>query len=296
MQDSRYALRLLRHNRGFALTAIGSIALGIASCTAIVSLVYTLLLRPLPVPGAQDIVSIYGASKSKGGFGSVSLPDYRDLAARDDLFEGVAGYVRLPAFMDAGDESERVVTEVATGNYHGLLQLRPAAGRLIAPADDRFGAPLVAVLSHRYWRQRFAANPAVVGTQVRINGQSVEIAGVAPASFTGVLIDWYGTPDLWMPLAQLPAISASFARLGGHDKRGMPILQLVARMRSAVGVEQANAALRAHAQRLSGAYPSSNADTTFIALPTARARFWPGRRGAATDLAAACSPRSSFYC
>jgi macrolide transport system ATP-binding/permease protein len=286
LQDVRYALRLLGRNRGFALTAIGSIALGIASCTAIVSLVYTLLLRPLPVPRAQDIVSIYGASKSKGGFGPISVPDYMDLAARDDVFEGVGGYIRLPAFMDAGVESERVVTEVVTGNYHALFHLRPAAGRLMTPADDQFGAPLVAVLSHRFWRQRFDANPSVVGVQVRINGQSVEIVGVAPASFTGVLLDWYGTPDLWMPLAQLSAISPSFKRLGAYDKRSIPILQLVARMRSGLRVEQVNAALHAHAERLSREYPSSKADATFVALPSAQARFWPGRRGAAIDLAA----------
>lgn len=285
IQDARYALRLLRHNPGFALTALGSIALGIAGCTAIVSLVYTLLLRPLPVSRPHEIVSVYGASKSKGGFLPISIPDYTDLAARDDVFQGVAGYVRLPAFMDAGDESERVITEIATGNYHTLFQLSPAAGRLMSPSDDRFGTPLVAVLSHRYWRQRFAANPAVVGEQVRINGQSVEIVGVAPASFNGVMLDWYGAPDLWMPLAQLPVISPSFKRVGAHDKRSIPVLQLVARMRSGVGVDQANAALRAHAQQLALDHPSK-ADATFIAMPSAQARFWPGRRSAAINLAA----------
>jgi putative ABC transport system permease protein len=180
MQDTRYALRVLRHHPGFAVTAILSIAVGIAACTAIVSLVYTLLFRPLAVSRAQDIVSIYGSSRTTGGFGSVSVRDYRDLLSRGDIFESVAGYVRLPAFMEVGDDSERVVTEVATGTYHALFGLRPAQGRLMTRDYDRVGAPLIAVLSHRYWRQRFGASPSVVGTHVRINGQAVEIVGVAP--------------------------------------------------------------------------------------------------------------------
>jgi hypothetical protein len=89
-----------------------------------------------------------------------------------------------------------------------------------------------------------------------------------------------------MPLAQLPAISSRFARLNAHDRRDVAVLQLVGRIQRGVGVDQVGAALRAHAQQLSGEYPTSHADATFIALLTAQARFWPGRRGAAIDLAA----------
>lgn len=285
MQDTRYAVRLLARHPGFALTAIGSIAVGIAACTAIVSLVYTLLFRPLDVARAGDIVSIYGSSKVSAGFGGISAPDYRDLAASAGVFEELAGYIRLPAFMDAGDESEHVITEVATGNYHAVFGLRPAHGRLMTPDDDRPGAPLVAVLGHRFWRQRFGANPHVVGTHVRINNQPVEIVGVAPPTFAGILIDWYGAPDLWMPFAQLGAINSRFARLKASERRNMPILQLAGRVRPGVTVEQVNAVLRGQAQRLAREYPASNAERTFVALSSAHARFWPGRRGAAMDLA-----------
>lgn len=285
LQDARHTLRVLGHNPGFATTVVGSMAVGIAACTAIVSLVYTLLFRPLDVPRAQDIVSIYSASNVRGGFGAVSVPDYRDLMKRRDIFDNVAGYIRLPAFMELADESERVVAEIATGTYHTLFGLRPAQGRLITANDDRIGTPIVAVISHRYWRQRFGASPGAIGTHVRINGQPVEIIGVAPASFTGVLLDWYGAPDLWLPLAQLPTIIPRFARLNAQERRDIPTLQLVGRKRPELSVEQVNAALRSHAIQLSREYPTSHADTTFLALQSAQARFWPGRRGAALNLA-----------
>ena len=192
LRDLHYACRVLLRHPGFTATAILSIACGIAACTAVFSLIYTLLLRPIAVPRAEDVVSIYGMSKAKGTFGAgLSIPNYRDLAARTDLFEGAAAYVRLPQLVDSGDETERVVAEVATANYHTLLGLRPALGRLLTMADDRPGAEGVVVLSDSYWRRRFAANPHAIGQHLRVNGMPFEIVGVAPATFSGVLLDWY---------------------------------------------------------------------------------------------------------
>ncbi len=197
LREIRYALRLLHRNPGFAACAMLSMACGIAACTAVLTLVYALLLRPLSVPHAERVVSIYGVSKAKGTFrAGVSIPDYRDLATRSDLFDGIGAYVRLPILGDAGDEPERLIAEVCTGTYHTMLGLRPAYGRFFTSDDDRPGAAAVAVLSYQFWRRRFNANPDVIGRLFRINGTAFQIVGVAPASFSGVLLDWFGPPNL----------------------------------------------------------------------------------------------------
>jgi predicted permease len=286
LRDVRYALRLLSRNPGFAATAIISMACGIAACTAVFSLVYTVLLRPLPVPRAEEVVSIYGASREKGTLKALSMPDYRDLAAPSDLFDGVGAYFRTPLLVDAGDESERVSVELPTGNYHTMLGLRPALGRLILPEDDRTGAPAVVVLSDAFWRRRFDARPSAIGRQLRINDVPFEIVGVAPASFTGVLLDWYGAPDVWLPLSQFGRFNTRLQKLGILTKRDLPWLQVTARLKPGVTVDAATAALQAKATNLAREYPASNADTTFTAMPTSRARFWPGRRGVVIDFAA----------
>jgi len=286
VRDLLYAWRVLLRNPGFAATAILSMAGGIAACTAVFSLVYTLLLRPLAVPHADSILSIYSVSKTTGTFSAgTSLPNYRDLAARTDLFEGVAAYVRVPILVDSGDETERVAAEIATANYHTLLGLRPGLGRLLTDADDHPGAASVVVLSDSYWRRRFAASPGAIGQQLRVNGVGFEIVGVAPASFAGVLLDWYGAPDVWVPLSQIGMVSKHLAELRLETQRQHGWLQLTARLRDGVSVASATAALQTEAEQLSRTYPTSNAEVTFTALLASRARFWPGRRGAAIDFA-----------
>jgi putative ABC transport system permease protein len=287
MTEWRQAMRLLRRSPAFAAASVLSMALATAACTAVGSFFYLLLLRPLPVPDPGAIVSIYNTSLTKGGFGSLSMPDYRDLAARDDLFETVGAYVRLPLLLDDGARSDRIYAEVPTGNYHGLLRLRPAVGRLLTPEDDRPGAPTVMVVSHRFWEQRFARSPDVIGRVVRINGQPVEIVGVMPDTFRGVLLDWGGAPDVWLPIGHLTRVSPAFARAAVETTRGAPWLQVTARLRANVTLETAAAGLRQQAAVLARDHPVSNGDTTFSIVSTSRARIWPGRRAEAVDLARA---------
>jgi predicted permease len=283
LRDIRYAGRILLRNAGFAVTAIGSTACGIAGCTAVFTLVYALLFRPLAVPRAEDLVSIYGLSQTKGSLEAMSLPDYQDLAAHSEVFEGVGAYFRQPILTESEGEAERATAELATGNYHALLGLRPVAGRMLRAEDDRPGAPGVVVLSEAFWRRQFAGRADAIGRLLRVNGAQYEIVGIAPASFTGVLVDWYAAPDVWMPLAQLGAINKRFERLGIATHRDFRWLQVTARLRDGVTVDAADAALRAQAQQLARAYPDTNRDEMFTAMSTSHARFWPGRRGAAAN-------------
>lgn len=285
-QDVRYALRLLLRSRGFAATAIVSMACGIAACVAVFSLTYAILFRPLPVARAEDVIAIYGGSRTKGTLASISMPDYQDLARRSDLFDGIGAYFRSSLVVDTEDGSERVAAEMPTGQYHTMLGLRPALGRLILPDDDRAGAQPVIVLSEAYWRRRFGADPSAIGRTLRVQNVTFEIVGVAPAAFSGVLLDWYGAPDVWLPLAQLERINARFARLGILQKRETPWLQVTARLKRGVDVPTATAALQAHASNVAREYPRTHADISFWVTPTSHARFWPGRRASVLDFAA----------
>jgi putative ABC transport system permease protein len=286
LRDIRYACRILWKNPGFATAAVLAMACGIGACTAVFTLVYTLLLRPLAVPHADDLVSIYALSKSKAAFSAVSMPDYRDLATHTETFEAVGAYFRYPVLLAVGDDPERANTELSSGNYHEMLRVRAALGRMLQPDDDRQGAPAVVVLSDRLWRRRYGASPDVIGRSLRLNGASFEIVGVAPPSFVGVLLDWYGAPDTWVPLSQLGTISKRFGRSAIATRRDQGWLQVTARLRPGVRVEAAAAVLQMHAEQLAHDYPTTNRDVTFTAMPTSRARFWPGRRGTVIDFAA----------
>lgn len=286
MSDVRYACRLLLRNPAFAIAAVLAMACGIAACTAVFSLAYGVLLRPLNVPSAGDVVSIYGVSRTQGTLQPVSMPDYRDLAAPSEAFEGVGAYFRSPVFMAFGDESERDVTEMVSGNYHDMLGVRATLGRMLRPGDDRPGAPAVVVLSDRLWRRRFDASRDVIGRSLRLNGALFEIVGVAPGSFEGVLLDWYAAPDTWVSLSQREALSKRFGRFALDTRRDISWLQVTARLRPGVRIEGANAVLQARAAQIARDSPASKRDLGFTAMPASRARFWPGRRDVVIDFAA----------
>lgn len=284
-RDLRFALRVLVGNPAFALTAILSIALGIAACTAVFSFAYTLLLRPLSAPGAEQLVSIYGVSRSKGSLLAVSTPDYHDLAVRTDVFESVGAYFRSPVFVEVDGGADRVNAELPTGNHHQLIGVRAVLGRMLGAGDDRPGAPAVVVISESFWRRRMAARQDAIGRVVRISGRAFEIVGVAPASFKGVLLDWYGAPDLWLPLSSAGTVFQRIAKSSPEARRDFRWLQVTARLRPGVTVEAATAALRAQGEQLSRVWAATNGDVTFMATLSAHARFWPERRGSVIGFA-----------
>ncbi len=285
LRDMRHAFRVLRRSPAFTAAAVMAMACGIAACTAVLSLTYALLLRPLDVPRAEDIVSIYGISRSQGTLRAVSMPDYRDLATRSDVFEDVGAYFRSPVFVASTDETERTTTELVSGNYHDMLGVRAALGRMLRPEDDRPGAPAVVVISDRLWRARFESRADVIGRSLRLNGKPFEIVGVAPPSFVGVLLDWYGGPDTWVPLSQRTTLAKRFERFALDTRRDLPWLQVTARLRPGVSIETAKAFLQVRADQMTRDYPGSNRDVTFTAMRTSHARFWPGRRDTVIDFA-----------
>ena len=183
--DVRYALRWLRRSPAFTAIAIASLAIGIGFNTALFTLVDALLFRPLPVERVDRLVDVF-TSSDNDQYVTSSYPDFLDLKSQNQVFSDMLGY--SPAFgaVKLTDRARLAMSETVTGNYFQLLGLRPAAGRLLVPADDKPGATRVAVISYRLWNREYGLSPSAVGQPIHIHGQPYTIVGVAPRTFTGM--------------------------------------------------------------------------------------------------------------
>lgn len=243
LRDLRTALRGLRHAPGFTLVAALTLALGIAATTTIFTLVNAIFLRPLPgVVQPAGLVRIF-ASRRDGGHvirnGSLSYTDVEALAARRDLFAGVAAHGVQRVAFGSGDAATTEEAALVTRGYFGVFGVRAAAGRLFTPEEHVPGGPVsVAVLSHRLWIDRFGGDPAVVGRTVQVNAHPVQIVGVAPAAFRGFDIE--NEPALWIPEAAAPVLRAGDETLLTKNARW---LRVVARRRDDVSRARIDAAL-----------------------------------------------------
>jgi predicted permease len=233
-QDTSYAVRSLRHNLGFALAVVLSLAVGIGANTAIFTLIDALLLRPLPVPAADELVVIGDPGRPNGvSEGSLrtdlfSYPVYQELSRRPPLLRGLAatgparrldltdnappdsatlGRAVLGSSAGSGgaDEGDHPRGRLVSGNYFAVLGVPTLIGRPLTVDDGRVanGSPVV-VLSHAYWQRRFAGDPGVLGRTVTINRVPFTVVGVTPPGFTGEVVG--RMTDLWMPITMAPAL------------------------------------------------------------------------------------------
>jgi putative ABC transport system permease protein len=191
-QDVRYALRTFRRNPGFALVAILSLTLGIGANTALFQVVNAVRLQSLPVADPASLVEVrlVDMDGARGNFSTwhsaVTYPIWQAIAARQQAFSGMFAWGGATFTLSSGGEIRTARGLWVTGDMFPLLGLRPAAGRLLTPDDDRAGCAPRAVLSHAFWRREYGGNPAVVGQPLALNSRATEIVGVAPASFLGL--------------------------------------------------------------------------------------------------------------
>ena len=190
LRDLRYSLRSLRKSPVFLAVAVLSLALGIGANTAIFTLVYQLILQPLPVRNPEQIVMLAGRGKHYGGNNGpdrLSYPMYQEIRDKNAVFSGM--FCTNPNSVSASFQgsSELIGADFVSGNFFPVLGITAAAGRVFTASDDLIqgGHPL-AVLSHGYWRSHFASDPAIVGKQIVVNGRSLTIIGVSAAGFDGV--------------------------------------------------------------------------------------------------------------
>src|SRR5215831_8082599 len=198
--DIRFALRWLRKSPGFAFVAVASLAIGIGFNTALFTIVDALLFKPLPVAAPERLVDVF-TSDSTGAmqFSTSSYPDYLDLAARNDVFDGIAGYSPMFAALNLDDRSRLAMGEIVTGNYFSLFGVGAAIGRTIGLDDDKPTAPRVVMVSYRYWTRELGSASDIVGRSIRIRGNAYSIVGVTPEWFHGMVPVL--APELWLPVA-----------------------------------------------------------------------------------------------
>jgi predicted permease len=250
LKDIRYALRQLRKSPAFTLTVIVTLALGIGANTAVFTLFDRVLLRMLPVERPKELVRFewHGAfSGSMSSFGGdtdnyFSYPMYKDLRDQNHAFAGILAADKTNVGVSWHNQAENQDAEVVSGNYFQLLGLKPALGRLLTPQDDTAkNANPVLVLSHDYWKTRFAASRDVVGQIVLINGHSFTILGVAPDNFDSVIGGY--KPGIFIPISMVDIAMPWMAPHDNLNNHQSVWLTLVARLNPGVSIPQAEASL-----------------------------------------------------
>ncbi|MDQ3169293.1 MAG: ABC transporter permease [Acidobacteriota bacterium] len=228
-QDMKYALRVLIKDRSFSATVLLTLAICIGANAAIFAIVQSVLLRPLPVPEADRLVTVFN-SYPKAGVGRASngIPDYFDRRAGVSAFEEQALYRRSSATVGFDTGAERLAGVQATPSLFPMLRAQAASGRVLQESDGEPGNELKVIISHGLWQSRFAADAAIVGKEMRINGRQFTIVGVMPADFQFLWSDI----SLWTPLAFTPDQRSD-------QNRHSNSYQMVGRLKPGASVEQA---------------------------------------------------------
>ena len=258
-QDLRQGTRMLVKNPGFSLVAILSIAIGVGANAAMFSVADGLILRPLPVPDANELVTV-SATTPTGEVRSnvISYPDYADLRDRARSFEGLAATRGVSASIALRrDESTRGTYGLAvSSNFFDVLRVRPALGRTFVPEEDRIaGRDAVVVLAHETWTQQFDADPGIVGREIRLTGTVFTVIGVAPDGFTGP--DHFLPPAFYVTLAMLPTLDVG-AQSDLLEQRDVRALRVIGRLKPEASVAQAGQEVEAIARALSQEHPATN--------------------------------------
>jgi putative ABC transport system permease protein len=254
-QDLRYGVRLLRRSPGFTAAALVALALGIGSTTAVFTLLDRVVLRPLPYPDPNRLATVWATNGAKGltheGLSPVNFLDYRALT--HVFTDAAAWWYPQVNLTESGREPLRVPAIETSANFFSVLGVQPMLGAGI-PAAPLYSHELIAVISHRLWRERFASDPAIVGRTITLNDEAFTVVGVMPAGF-----DYPKGTDVWERLNWNP----------GQHSRSAHFMEAVFRLAPGVTLERADGELRAVAARLAADHPATNAGWGVRANPLA---------------------------
>jgi putative ABC transport system permease protein len=242
-QDVRYGLRTLRMNRAFAASAVLTLALGIGATTAIFSLVYAVLLRPLPMAEPEHVVRIYdtNAKLRLSAFASSEV-NVRDWERRANSFAALAAFRGVDLNLSHGAMLERVSGYAVTPAFWKAVGRQPLLGRTFAADEHRQGRHRVLLLSEGLWRRAFGADPAVLGRSVLLSNEAYTIVGVSPSSFG------FGEEiDMITPLGE-----------GMDSGRGDRRVAALGRLKHGVSLEQASSELNGIMEQMEREYPRAN--------------------------------------
>jgi putative ABC transport system permease protein len=252
-QDAAFSVRQMIANKGFALVAVATLALGIGATTAIFSALNAVVLRPLPIPEPDRVVSVYSSWRDQGR-GNVSAGNFVDLAAEQRAFSSVAAVTPATMTLARDEGAERVVGVRASAGFFDVYGVTPVLGRAFTAAEDEPGRDQVVVLSHGFWTRVFGADPGALGKLITLDARPYTVIGVMPAWFDFTA----GADALWIPIAFTPERKAM------HDEH---YLSVYGRLRDGVSLHQANEQLGAIAANLRQRFPKDNTDRELLAGP-----------------------------
>jgi putative ABC transport system permease protein len=253
--DIRFAVRLVWRGPAFFATLVAVLVLGIGATTAMFSVAESLLLKPLPYPAPEELTMLW-REDPRVHEGPVSIPDFLDYKAGAASFASLVEVSNQGLSLSSpGAKPEALAGARVTGEFFTMLGLRPLAGRLLTPEDDKPGGPRVAVVGSALWRRRFASDPALIGRTITLNSEPYTVVGVAPEGFI------FAGPntnrcDVWTPFATSPGYKDESTQRGDHFANAM------GRRKPGVSLEQAQAELTGIAKNLEALYPNSNAKKT----------------------------------
>jgi putative ABC transport system permease protein len=245
-QDLRYAARSLLQRPLFAFVAVLSLGIGIGANTTIFSVANSLLLRPPPGVGGADRVVELGRTRNGDGFGVFSYPELQSIQAAGGPLRSVAGYQVTALSLSVGEDADRLLGFATSAEYFDALGTAPALGRFYAASEASVpGGEAVVVLSHAFWRDRFASDPAIVGRTITLNRHPFAVIGVSAEEFSGHITML--RPEVFIPLTMMTVAHPGFTSLTDERHNW---LQLVARLSDGATLSSAKAALDALYARL----------------------------------------------
>ena len=272
LHDCRYGLRMMGRNPGFSAVVVLTLAIGISTCATVFTWTNAVLLEPLGgVKDAGRLVTVETVT-SNGEWVPNSYPDFIDFRERLRQIEGIAVAHISPFSVGREDHAERVWGEMVSGNFFSVLGVRPEVGRLFLPSEygDTPGAYPLAVLSDRYWRSHYHADPSIVGRTILINQHELTIIGVAGPEFHGSIPAL--SFDLWVPYMEQSVLNGvpEWMLRDRHDRNMLGI----ARLKPGVSAEEARLELKALADRMAVA----NADVS-LGMSATMMPLWKSPHG-----------------
>ena len=265
--DLRYGLRQLRRAPLFTAVAVVTLAIGIGANTAVFSLVNGGLLRDRPYQDPESLVNIYTRVEGQSLYATSYEEDLEDLRALDDVFLRVGGYRGVAARIQEDDGARMVLAEAITSDLFPLVGVEMALGRGFTPEEElEAAANPVAILGHTLWRRRFGGAPDVLGQEIRLSGIPFTVVGVAPKHFDSFTAQSF-TTDLFVPWSLARAVQGDWYREPAEG-RGWEGTKIVARLRSGVSMEQAQARADGLMQGLKGTHPEAYEDRSFNLHPS----------------------------
>lgn len=254
LRDTRYALRQLRTNPGFALTAVLTLALGIGANSTILSWISATLFNPIPAAKNVDrMLSIQRGQRSEHPTPPLSYLDFADLRANAKTFSGMIAEHQDYISITGTAKPERIYGELTSADYFEVLGVQPYLGRTLIStrANERAGAP-IAVITYHLWQNHFAGDPGIIGKTVQLNLYPYTIVGVAPKGFRGVINGVRS--DIFLPLGMMRQVWG----WDPMDNRGTAFVNVLGVLRPGVGQHQADNELNLLMQRLVEQYPQGD--------------------------------------